>query len=95
MALRSSEPAPDSELLPSVESVGETVPNYGALTTETLSNLDRFRSDLSVVDIFREVDAWKVFTGYVSSAVDFEEQLAMWVVGHRIKHNERSRNVVY
>ncbi len=97
MTLASGEPAPYSKLLTSVEGVLETVQHDRALSTEPLSDLDRFRSDLSIVDIFREVDAWKLFTGYFPGAVNFEQQLGVWVSGvdHKIKPIERSRNVFY
>jgi hypothetical protein len=97
MTLASGEPAPDSVFLTGEEGILQTVRHDRTLTTESLSDLDRFRSDLSVVDVFREVDAWKVFTGYFPGAVNFEQQLGVWVSGvnHKVEHIERKRNVFY
>lgn len=81
MSLRSRKPAPYSVLLPSLESVLETVGDNRAPTTETLSSLDRFRSDLAVCNVFREVDAWEAFARYFAGAVNFEQQLGVWVSG--------------
>jgi hypothetical protein len=97
VTLSSGKPAPDSVFLTGVEGILETVRHDRTLTTQALSDLDRFRSDLSVVDIFREVDAWKVFTRYFPGAVNFEQELAVRVsvVDHKVEHIERSKNVVY
>jgi hypothetical protein len=97
VTLSSGKPSPDSVLLTGVEGVGETVGHDRALTTQALSDLDRFRSDLAVVNVFREVDAWKVFTRYFPGAVNFEQELGVWVsvVDHKIEHIERSENVLY
>jgi hypothetical protein len=97
VTLSSGKPAPDSILLASVEGVFETVRHDRTLTTQALSDLHRFRSDLSIVNIFREIDAWKVFTRYFPGAVNFEQELAVWVsvVDHTVEHIERSKNVLY
>jgi hypothetical protein len=91
VSLRGSKPAPDSVLLSGDEGILETVGNDGAGPTESLSGLDRFRSDLSVCNVFREVDAWEAFAGYFPGAVNFEEELGVWVSGvnHKIHTNER------
>ena len=81
MSLRSRKPAPDSVLLPGYESVLEAVRQDRTPATETLGSLDRFRSDLAVCNVFREVDAWEAFTRYFPGAVNFEQQLGVWVSG--------------
>lgn len=95
MTLSSGQPTPDSPRLSSDEGVLETVSHDGTLGTEALSDFDRFRSDLSVCNIFREVDAWQAFTGYFSHSVNFEQELAVWVSGvnHTVEPNERNQNV--
>ena len=97
MTLASGKPAPDPVFLTGEEGVLQAVGHDRTLSTEALSDLDRFRSDLSIVDVFREVDAWKVFTRYFPGAVDFQQELGVWVSGvdHRVEHTERSRNVFY
>ena len=97
MTFRSSKPAPYSVLLLGAESVLETVSNDRTPTTETLSSLDRFRSDLAVCDVFREIDAWEAFAGYFPDAVNFQQELGVWVSGvnHKIQTNERIQNVLY
>jgi hypothetical protein len=97
VSLRSGKPAPDSEVLPSAERIVETVTEDRTSRTESFSSLDRFRSDLSVCNVFREVDAWEAFARYFSGAVNFEQELGVWVSGvnHKVEHNERIRNVLY
>ena len=87
MSLRSRKPAPYSVLLPGDERVLQTVGNNGAGSTESLSGLDRFRSDLAVCDVFREVDAWEAFARYFAGAVNFEQELGVWVSGvnHKLR----------
>jgi hypothetical protein len=97
VSLRSSKPAPDTVLLSSDESILEAVSDDRATPAESLSSLDRFRSDLAVCNVFREVDAWEAFAGYFAGAVNFEQKLGVWVSGvdHKIQTNERIRNVLY
>lgn len=87
MSLRIRKPAPDSVLLPGHESVLETIGDDRTGPTEALSSLDRFRSDLAVCNVFREIDAWEAFARYFSGAVNFEQQLGVWVSGvnHKLR----------
>lgn len=95
MSLSSSQPAPDSKVLTGSERIVETVDEDRAPTTETFGDLHRFRSDLSVCNVFREKDSWQRLAGYVSNVSNFEEELAVWVVSHSVEPNWRSQNVVY
>lgn len=87
MSLRSRKPAPDSVLLPGDEGILETVRHDRTSPTESLGSLDRFRSDLAVCNVFREVDAWEAFARYFAGAVNFEQQLGVWVSGvdHKLR----------
>jgi hypothetical protein len=97
VSLGGSEPTPDTVFLASDQGILETVDDDRTLSTESLSDLDRFRSDLSIVNVFREVDAWKTLARYFPYAVDFEQELGVWVSGvdHRVELTERSPNVLY
>jgi D-mannonate dehydratase len=95
VSLSSGKPAPDSKVLTGSKRIVETVDEDRTPTTETFSDLDRFRSDLSVCDVFREKDSWQRLAGYVSDVSNFEQELAVWVVSHSVEPNWRSRNVVY
>jgi hypothetical protein len=97
MTLSSGQASPDSPRLSGDEGILETVSNYGTLGAQGFSDLDRFRSDLSVCNVFREVDAWEAFTGYFPSGVDFQQELGVWVSGvnHKVEPNERNRNALY
>jgi hypothetical protein len=87
VSLRSSKPAPDTVLLSSDQSILEAVSDDRATPAESLSSLDRFRSDLAVCNVFREVDAWQAFAGYFPGAVNFEQELGVWVSGvnHKLR----------
>jgi hypothetical protein len=95
--LRGSEPAPDTKLLASGQGIVETVDDEGTLSTQSLSDLDRFRTDLAVVDVFREVDAWQALAGYFPHLVNFQQEFGVWVSGvdHRVELSERKPNVLY
>ena len=97
MTFGASEPAPDTVFLASGQGIVETVDDEGTLSTQSLSDLDRFRSDLAVVDVFREVDAWQALAGYFPHLVNFQQEFGVWVSGvdHRVELSERKRNVLY
>lgn len=87
MAIVGGHSAPDTIGLPSFERILETLQTYGAGVTDLSGDLDSLTAYDRVWNVLREIELWEPFTGYASSSVDGQHQLAVWMslVEHKVK----------
>ncbi|AUV61441.1 hypothetical protein phiPsal1_031 [Pontimonas phage phiPsal1] len=80
----SSEPTPNTKLLPSVDGVVPTGHEKWTICTQGFGRLDALFSDFPVWDVFREKHVGQALTGHLANSFDSEHEVTvgMSVVKH-------------